>query len=191
MSWDGDHVLRVLVVCTANQCRSPMAERLLHRSLHQAGIEASVGSAGFLPGGKPAADGAIAALDRLGLDLSDHRSRAIDRTLLEEADFTITMEGSHVIDIVTSWTDHSDRVLTLRDAVDGAASLATTNLRGPDDVREWARYLHASAGSSVFDWHRDVSDPMGRSRRAFRATAKELDGLLTTVVDALASGTTG
>ncbi|MFZ4434637.1 MAG: protein-tyrosine-phosphatase, partial [Microthrixaceae bacterium] len=28
------------MVCTANQCRSPMAERLLARRLEQAGIDA-------------------------------------------------------------------------------------------------------------------------------------------------------
>ena len=43
----------VLLLCTANQCRSPMAEVLLRHHLAAAGIEATVSSAGLYEGGAP------------------------------------------------------------------------------------------------------------------------------------------
>jgi protein-tyrosine phosphatase len=176
--------LCVLVVCTANQCRSPMAERLLARRLEQAGIDARVGSAGFLNGGAPAAAGAVAALRRLGLDLRDHRSRTIDAELLDAADVTITMEGTHVVDIATTWSGHGHRSITLSDAVDGLALAADQPIGDPESLRSWAEEVHRSATSSVFDQRRDVPDPMGRSRRAFRTTAGLLDERLGLLVDA-------
>ena len=186
MTWQADRPLQVLVVCTANQCRSPMAERLLARRLEQSGIPATVGSAGFLRGGVPAAEGAVDALGNMGLDLSDHRSRTIDADLLAAADITITMEGTHVVDIVTTWTGHGGRAIRLHDAVDGANLLAGEPVRTPDVVRRWAEYLHSAAGNSVFDNRRDVPDPMGRSKRAFQASAASLDDQLSVVVGAWA-----
>ncbi len=184
MTWQADRPLCVLVVCTANQCRSPMAERLLARRLEQAGIDARVGSAGFLAGGAPAADGAVAALDRLGLDLRDHRSRTIDTDLLDEADVTITMEGAHVVDIATTWSGHGHRAITLSDAIDGLAVAVEQPLDDPQSLRIWAEEVHRASVTSVFDQRRDVPDPMGRSRRAFRTTAGLLDERLGLLVDA-------
>ena len=191
MNWRADRPLHVLVVCTANQCRSPMGERLLARHLLTAGIDARVGSAGFLSGGVAAADGAVAALDRLGLDLSDHRSRRIDPTLLDLADVTITMEGAHVVDIVTTWTGHGTRAVTLHAAVEGLGRLAPGTPRGPDVIRAWAEQVHDAAGGSVFDRRHDVPDPMGRSRRAFRSSAADLDARLGLLVTGWTGNATG
>ena len=49
-----DAKCRVLVLCTANVCRSPVTAMLLDRALLNRGIDAVVESAGFLPGGEPA-----------------------------------------------------------------------------------------------------------------------------------------
>lgn len=42
---------RVLFICTANRCRSPLAEQLMRRALQRLQVDALVASAGFLPGG--------------------------------------------------------------------------------------------------------------------------------------------
>ncbi len=88
----------VLVVCTGNTCRSPMAERLLRRALQ----EAAAREPGLLPprvhsAGVHAADGALpsaAAVDvlaDLGLDLSDHATRRLQAGMLARADLVLCM----------------------------------------------------------------------------------------------------
>ena len=69
----------VLVVCTANICRSPMAEALLRAWLsHHAptvAADVAVASAGVRARpGDPAAPHMMAIADRWGLDLHGHRS---------------------------------------------------------------------------------------------------------------------
>ena len=49
-------LIEILVVCTGNTCRSPMAAALLGRRLDEAGVKAVVSSAGPLFDGKPATD---------------------------------------------------------------------------------------------------------------------------------------
>jgi protein-tyrosine-phosphatase len=67
---------RILLVCTGNTCRSPLAEVLLrarlkgHATLETLTVE-SAGTAAW--GGSPASEGSyLVALER-GLDLSAHR----------------------------------------------------------------------------------------------------------------------
>ncbi|HEY4409793.1 MAG TPA: low molecular weight phosphotyrosine protein phosphatase, partial [Acidimicrobiia bacterium] len=59
-------------MCTANQCRSPMAEALLSRRLAGADVRsaAAAGRAGI-----PASAGAVQSMAALGLDIGGHRSR--------------------------------------------------------------------------------------------------------------------
>jgi len=69
--------VRVLLVCTGNICRSPLAEALLKRAIEQRGLEGvEVESAGTGAwDGAPASEGAyLVGLER-GLDLSGHRAR--------------------------------------------------------------------------------------------------------------------
>lgn len=65
---------RVVMVCTGNTCRSPMAEALLKAMLP----EAEVSSAGVATAdGMPASDGAKREMARRGLSLEEHRSRVL------------------------------------------------------------------------------------------------------------------
>src|SRR5260370_1261202 len=90
-------IQRILLVCTGNICRSPLAEALLHRALEQRSVEGvSVTSAGTGAwDGAPASEGAyLVGLER-GLDLSGHRARLLTRELVEEADLILTMARHH------------------------------------------------------------------------------------------------
>ena len=70
-----------------------MAEALARRALAERGWShvqvSSAGVAGY--GGSPPSEGAVRAAQAGGLDLSDHRSRALDDGQVEEADLSLTM----------------------------------------------------------------------------------------------------
>jgi len=89
--------VRVLLVCTGNICRSPLAEALLKRTLAQRGLEGvAVESAGTGAwDGAPASEGAyLVGLER-GLDLSGHRARLLTREIVEQAGLILTMARHH------------------------------------------------------------------------------------------------
>src|SRR3954453_11957530 len=69
----------ILFVCTANQCRSAIAEVMLRQRLQDRGIDAHVHSAGVfegLEGGAPATEETLRVLTKRGFDASAHESRA-------------------------------------------------------------------------------------------------------------------
>ncbi len=89
-------ITNVLLVCTGNICRSPLAASLLERALRERGLEVTVASAGTGAwDGAPASEGAyLVGLER-GLDLSGHRARLLTRELVEKAHLILTMARHH------------------------------------------------------------------------------------------------
>lgn len=86
MSQQQKHRLRVLVLCTGNSARSQMAEGLFRKEL---GEDAEVSSAGTRPSFvRPEA---IAAMAEIGIDISGHRSKALDEFLNQEFDYVVTV----------------------------------------------------------------------------------------------------
>ena len=65
----------IVVLCTANVCRSPMAAALLARRLSELGVTARVRSAGMLRDGDPPLPEVISVMAGYGIDLTAHRSR--------------------------------------------------------------------------------------------------------------------
>jgi hypothetical protein len=81
--------IRILLVCAANVCRSPMAEAILSRLLARRAVPAEIASAGLLGGGRPMPSEALDALATLsdsGPDMSAHWSRALTAMDVERAD---------------------------------------------------------------------------------------------------------
>jgi protein-tyrosine phosphatase len=108
----------IVLVCTGNTCRSPMAETLLREQLRQkmgsedvvrvlsAGVAASIGG-----GASPQA---IEVMGGKGLDLTGHSSRPLDDAVMNVADLVLTMTQGHRAAILAAWPDMHDRVHTLR-----------------------------------------------------------------------------
>nr|MBO2507411.1 threonylcarbamoyl-AMP synthase [Bacillota bacterium] len=83
---------RVLLVCTGNTCRSPMAAALLRALAVEAGLDLEVRSAGTgALEGAPATPEAAAALAQRGIALGDHRARLLQEADLAWADLVLTM----------------------------------------------------------------------------------------------------
>ncbi len=89
----------ILVVCTANICRSPMAGALLaHALAAESGPlrNLKVVSAGVAARpGEPVSENSVFALKKVGLDISGHRSRALIQPMLDGALAVFGMTESH------------------------------------------------------------------------------------------------
>ena len=104
--------IQIVMVCTGNTCRSPMAEVAFRHmlatelgvaddKLSSAGVR--VLSAGIAAGpGSPASPHSAAAVASDGLDLSGHRSRLATIDLLSASDLVLTMTQGHRASIVSA-----------------------------------------------------------------------------------------
>lgn len=90
--------MRILLVCTGNTCRSPLAEVLLRRALEEEQVEGvtveSAGTGAF--GGEPASEGSYLVALENGLDLAAHRARVATRGMVAEADLVLAMARAHL-----------------------------------------------------------------------------------------------
>jgi protein-tyrosine-phosphatase len=112
---------RVLLVCTGNICRSPAAEALLRHRLEQEGLDDwEVESAGtWTMGGRPASRYTVQLMAARGLDLTAHRSRAINRHIVEQADLVLTMTQGHAEALRLEFPDQAAKIYLLSEVGDG------------------------------------------------------------------------
>ncbi|MFM2348318.1 MAG: hypothetical protein RL654_3071 [Pseudomonadota bacterium] len=92
--------MRILMVCTANICRSPTAEAVMRHRLGRAGLRERIqlDSAGTRAGSTPmpADPRSIAHAARRGYDLTPLRSRPIMRADFDRFDLVVPMDRGHV-----------------------------------------------------------------------------------------------
>jgi protein-tyrosine phosphatase len=169
----------VLVVCTANRCRSVMAGALLARRLDAAGVAGWVHSAGLLGEGQPAPPGAVSAMASYGLDVRRHRSRLMTADEVGVASLVLAMGREHVRHAVVTEPAVWPRAFTLKEIVRRGQQAGP---RAPgESLAEWVARLHAGReraallGDSPDD---DVPDPMGGPPQAYLMTAALLDQLI-------------
>jgi tRNA threonylcarbamoyl adenosine modification protein (Sua5/YciO/YrdC/YwlC family) len=138
----------VLLVCTGNTCRSPMAEVLMRAELarlkkcrideledqgfvvRSAGLSAAAGC--------PASPESVTILRELGLDLTKHEAQPLTEALVRHSDLILAMTAGHWQAIVQRWPGAADR----------------THMLLPEQI--------------------DVADPIGRAIDAYRHAASEI-----------------
>ena len=96
--------IRVLLVCTENICRSPMAEGLLRHYLQESEMRnrvevSSVGTKASLPGCRPDQRAQKIAAAR-GIDISGIRARRVTARNLQRSDFIFVMDSANMRDLL-------------------------------------------------------------------------------------------
>jgi protein-tyrosine phosphatase len=175
--------IHVLLVCTGNLCRSPMAEGLLRRRrADTSGIEVS--SAGLIAGGRLATSEAVAVMAERGIDISAHRSRELSPALIRGADLVIGMARRHVREVGVLDPPALARTFTLKELA--RRSAADGRPRAGEDVASYLHRLSQDRDDDELlgdDAQDDVADPLGYPIDVYRRTADQLDTLIDRVVE--------
>jgi protein-tyrosine phosphatase len=184
-------VAHVLVICTGNICRSPIAEGMLRRALAgRFGADApSVDSAGTQGWeGSGAQPESVVAAGERELDISGHVARLLTPEMINEADLVLAMAGEHrdfvreVDPGALARTFTLKELVRLLDALPAAAPRAdaasvSDRVRQADEVRR--------SGFAGNPHDQDVADPLGQPQHVYRAVAWELGVWIDRLIDGL------
>jgi protein-tyrosine phosphatase len=159
-----------------------MASALFAAQMHHHTESVSVSSAGIRAGRgltpEAVPDEVLDVMDNYGIDLRDHRSRALTATMLQEADLVIGMGRRHVQEAVLLDSGSWPHAFMLKELV------RRGELIGPrppaQHVESWIAAVHGDRTRESLA-HRsgadEVADPYGKALADYRSTAAELDHL--------------
>jgi len=169
----------IVVLCTANVCRSPMAAALLARRLAVLGVTVPVRSAGMIRCGDPPHPQVVSVMASYGIEISSHSSRVARATDLAHASLVLAMARENLRYAVITEPGVWPRAFTLKELIRRGEQIGR---RPPGEpFAEWLSRAHAGRertsllGDSAED---DVADPVGGPRHAYTATASLLDQLV-------------
>ena len=166
----------IVVLCTANVCRSPMAAGLLAHRLSELGVTARVWSAGMLHGGDPPLPEVVSVMAGYAIDITAHRSRVADAADLARADLVLAMAREHLRYAVVTQPGAWPRAFTLRELIRRGERIGAR--RPGEPLSGWLSRAHegreraALLGDSAED---DVPDPAGKPLREVVDVARLLD----------------
>ncbi len=183
----------VLMVCTANQCRSPMAEQMLTVTLERLRLDDNwwVSSAGVnAVDGRPAHPLTRRVMNERGTSLESWTSCRLTADAVDDADLILTAEADHRRQVVTMAPRAVNRTFPLLQFA-ALAQLtppvhALRSRAGPELVAAISQardHLQTQRGGAY-----DLADPVGRRIGAFRLCADRTAEAISTILAPLRIG---
>lgn len=134
--------LKIVIVCTGNTCRSPMAEVMATQIFANAGLEVEVTSAGVnAMHGQPASRHAVTVMKGNGLCLLSHKAAIVSGDMLATAALVLTMTGSHRAVLLSDYPATKGKVFTLAEYVGDDANVADPFGGSVDEYRACAMQI--------------------------------------------------
>lgn len=148
---------KVLFVCTANICRSPMAEAIFNALAEDMDLSFRAESAGTVAlKSKPMAPNAVAALVEAGIYPEVHRARQVNGALLKKSELVLAMTPQHVAELGSLYGELAHAVRTLPEYATGASN------------------------------EEGIPDPYGHTMAAYRSSVRQLYEYIERIVNHLA-----
>lgn len=175
----------ILIVCTGNVCRSPLAEQMLSTAA-RAALPADltgqvvIGSAGTeAPIGAPMALPAAEISARVGAHPNGHRARQLTADMVQDADLTLVATRAHRKQIALMVPRSARTLFTIREFGRVASVFAGEQpdpARSAEGLRELVLQTAARRGfQPMLDpSYDDIVDPIGRSEKTYKRMADEL-----------------
>ncbi len=156
--------MKIVVACTGNTCRSPMAAAILRRAVEQAGLtDVQIESAGISAfDSDPVSPHSVTAMERRHIDISGHKAKQLTDELINWADLVLVMTTGHK-SYLESLSGTAGKVFTIKEYAYGGS------VSQPDGKM-----------------HGDVPDPIGQPLAAYEQTAQELEVLADLIAQRLA-----
>jgi len=157
---------RILAVCTANICRSPMVEILLRQRLDPAVfVVASAGVQGWRDA--PVDSMVVLELERLGARADGFASRALESQLVTDADLILTATRDHRSVVLGRYPGALRRTFTLREFAELVENMV--DVSSPEEMVAAAYLRRSEAGNDL-----DLPDPFRRPPDVHRTVADQI-----------------